>query len=353
LTSTVDPGRLPATYLAAALDAGSVELVTLPLREPGPGELLVKVRACALCTWEVRTYTGTERASRPLLGGHEIAGEVVAVGPGVIGAVQVGDRVAVRRMAACGACRGCHEGGQCRARAAAVVDTGVYWGPQGLAEYLTIPAYQAFPVGRLDFAVAALVEPLSCVLRSVDRAGLEFGDDALVFGAGFMGILHARIARLRGARVLLVEPDAARRHLARDVTAGTFDPAESGFVDQVRDLTDGGPSAVFVTGGGGAALRAGLEAVAERGRVVVFAASYPPEELPVAPNWLHHKEVALVGAVGQSAAEFRRAVLLVARGVLDPGDLISAVYPLAEVESAIRYASDGATYRVVVTMNGP
>jgi len=341
----------PATYRAAVLDAGAVELVTLPLREPGPGELLVRVRACALCTWEVRTFTGSEPAARPLLGGHEIAGEVAAVGAGVLGGFGVGDRVAVWRMAACGSCRSCHEGGQCRARAAAVVDTGTAWGPQGLAEYLTVPAYQAFPVAdHLDFAVAALVEPLSCVLRSVDRAGLDFGDDALVFGAGFMGVLHARVARLRGARVLVAEPDAGRRGLAPGLT---FDPAEPGFADRVRDLTGGGPSAVFVTGGGAATLRAGLEVVAERGRVVAFAASYPPENLALAPNSLHHREAALVGTVGQSAAEFHRAAQLLTKRVLDLSDLISAVYPLTEVDEAIRYASDGAMFRVVVTMDGP
>jgi L-iditol 2-dehydrogenase len=294
-----------------------------------------------------------QSTSRPLLGGHELAGEVAAIGPGTTTEVSIGSKVAVRRMGHCGFCRGCREGGQCASRHVGVADTARYFGPQGLGEYLTVPASQAVSVGpSVDFVEAALVEPLSCVVRSVQGAEIDLGDDVLVFGAGFMGVLHARVARLRGARVLLAEPRRDRRNLAAAEAARVLDPGDPLFVTQVDEITGGGPRVVFVTGGGPAAIEQAMQLVADRGRVIVFAASYPPGQIEVEANQLHHREVRLGGTVGQSADEFFRAALLISRGVAEVESLISAVYPLDQLEVALKYALEEAPYRVVIEIGG-
>jgi L-iditol 2-dehydrogenase len=239
---------VPTTGRAVAITGGGAELVDIPVRRPGPGEVLVRVTACALCTWEIRAFGGARPASRPLLGGHELAGEVVEAGPGPV-PVRPGGQAAIRRMGQCHACRSCRDGFQCEHRELTVVDNGHGFGPQGLGEYLTVPASQVYPIpDEIPATQAALTEPVACVLRGVLRARLSFGDDAVVFGAGFMGMVHARLARLRGARVILAEPDERRRQLAASLGELVLDPAASDFSVRLRDIAAGGPAAAFVTG---------------------------------------------------------------------------------------------------------
>ncbi|HEU5472491.1 MAG TPA: alcohol dehydrogenase catalytic domain-containing protein [Actinophytocola sp.] len=340
------------TGRAVAIVAGAAELVDVPVRRPGPGEVLVRVTACALCTWEVRAFSGIRPASRPLLGGHELAGEVVEVGDGPV-PVRAGDQAAVRRIGQCQVCRSCREGLQCVHLDLASVDTDGGFGPQGLGEYLTVPASQVYPVSEeVPGTEAALVEPVACVLRGVLRARLSFGDDVVVFGAGFMGMVHARLARLRGARVILAEPDEHRRRLAADLGESVLDPLAAGFAERLREITDGGPAAAFVTGGGRDALVAATELVADGGRVVAFAATYPPEVAGTGVNRLHHHQVELVGTVSQSAEEFHRAARLISHRSIDLAPLISATFPLDRVEDGLRAALRPVPYRVVITMAG-
>jgi L-iditol 2-dehydrogenase len=342
----------PAISRAVVIVAGGATFVDIPVRRPGPGEVLVRVTACALCTWEIRTFSGARSARRPLLGGHEVAGQVVETGPGPV-PVRLGGQAAIRRMGQCDACRCCREGLQCAHRELTVVDTEGGYGPQGLAEYLTVPASQVYPVpAEVPAAQAALVEPVACVLRGVLRARLSFGDEAVVFGAGFMGMVHARLARLRGARVILAEPDQHRRRLAASLGETVLDPMAAGFSARLRDITGGGPAAAFITGGGRAALVAATELVADGGRVVVFAATYPPEVVDTGVNRLHHHEVEVVGTVSQSAGEFHRAARLISHRSVDLAPLISATFPLDRVEEGLRAALRPVPYRVVITMDG-
>jgi threonine dehydrogenase-like Zn-dependent dehydrogenase len=343
--------NLPETYPAAAIDRNAVRYVELPLRPPEAGEVIVRVRACALCTWEIRTYAGHTDAGRSLLGGHELSGEVVAVGPASIPMVQVGDHVAVDRMARCGGCRGCREGGQCASSHLECIDAEGSFGPQGLADYLVVPAYQVVVIDPgLDLAEAALTEPVSCVLRSIERAAIEFGDDVLVLGAGFMGVLHARMARLRGARVFLADPRAERRAAAAAEAVHVFDNNAPSFVPLISGMTDGGPNVVFITNGDPASVDLATRIAAPRGRVVVFAATRPERPLAVSAKDVHHRELQVLGTVAQNAAQFHRASLLLARRVIEVRSLISARFPLERLEAALQCALHEADYRVVIEM---
>jgi threonine dehydrogenase-like Zn-dependent dehydrogenase len=340
------------TYLAAAIKHQAVEFIRLPIREPAKDEVLVQVRACALCTWELRTYSGKAQTSRPLLGGHEIAGEVVAMGPGTTSAAAVGDRVAVRRMGQCNACRGCWEGRECRNRHLGVIDTGTHFGPQGLGEYLTVAASQVFPMANeLSYAEAALTEPVACVLRGIVRARIEFGDDVVIFGAGFMGMAHARLARLQGARVLLVEPDETRRAAAESLGERVVSPDDPGFEAGIRETTDGGPAVAVVTGGGRVAVEQATRITADGGRIMAYGATYPPAPAELDTNRVHYRELEIVGTSSQSAAEFRRAGLVLSRGIVDMSPLISASFPIGEVEDGLRAALDSVPYRVIITLD--
>lgn len=341
------------TCKAVAIEPGRLTTVELPVRDPGPDEVLVRVRACALCTWEQRTYSGAQPPFKPLLGGHEVAGEVVDVGAGVKGLVKPGDHVAVARLGRCGYCRPCREGRDAHCENSyAINDYGDYFGPAGLSEYLTVPAYQVFPVDAgLSFEEASLTEPVSCVLRSVRRARVDFGDDALISGAGIMGALHLAMLRARGVRPLVAEVDPTRRAKALALgAAAVLDPTFPGYEEELRSLTTGGPAAVFVTGGGKVALEQAMRLVAVGGRVVVYAAFYPEPTLELPSNPIHHNEVELIGTMSQSSEEFYRAAALLSKRIIDVRPLITETYPIAQVQQAFERALSLETYRVVVTL---
>ena len=241
---------MASNRVAVFTGPGRVEFRAEPMPEPGRGEALVRIHACALCTMEQRLWKGTQD-DYPIAAGHETAGVVVAAhGEGVVG-ISVGQRVAVAFLDRCMQCQPCRRGdthlciGKMRDRKANVLRR-----IGGLADYAVVPAWKLFPMPEdRSFDEIALCEPVACVVHSINMANLRLGDDVLVIGCGTMGYLHLALARLRGARVLVSDPDPEKRCLALEHGASTaFEPGEvrQGVQKATRD---GGADAVFVTFG--------------------------------------------------------------------------------------------------------
>ncbi|HHY93960.1 MAG TPA: zinc-binding dehydrogenase [Firmicutes bacterium] len=331
-----------------------LEILEEPIPEPGPGEALVKVRAVALCTWEQRTYTGAQRDSYPLLGGHEIAGVVEKLGPNGLTTIRPGDRVAVARLTRCGECVNCRTGldnlcihlGEDR-------NSGNPAGPGGLSDYLVAPSYQLFPIAdRLTFPEAALAEPLACAVRSTRRSRPQFGDTVLIIGAGIMGLLHVVLHKHAGARVIVSEPHPDRREKALQAGADEIiDPDSQDLVATARALTEGvGPQIVVVTGGDAAAFEGAIKAAAKGGRVVMYAAMYPEPQVTLPINLIHRTEISVLGSMSQTKDDFLRATYLLSQGTVDVKPFIAHLVPFAQVREAFELATTPGTYRVVVTM---
>lgn len=317
--------------------------------EPGPGEVLVHLRACGLCTMEQRLWRG-HQTGYPMIPGHEVAGVVVKRHPvGVLG-VSEGDRVAIAFLDRCMQCEPCRRGetnlctGKLVGRA-----PGKLRRIGGLADYAVVPAWKLLRMpAELSFREIALCEPVACVIHSVYRGRIRFGDDVLVIGAGTMGHLHLLLARLRGARVFVSEPDPAKRELA--LAHGASDAREPGeAVERLRSRTGGrGADVVFVTFGDPRTATQAARAVRHGGRIVYYG-SFPPEVgTDLGPGHLHRHEVTLDGARGQTLGDWNEAARLLAAGLLDVAHLVSATYPLDRLEDALRHASDGGPFRVVV-----
>jgi threonine dehydrogenase-like Zn-dependent dehydrogenase len=354
-TNTDDGGSavdVPPTMRAGVLVAPlALELRSFRTPRPGRGEVLVRVKATALCTWEQRTYQGIQSIKTPFVGGHETAGIVVAVGDGVR-LLSVGDHVALGPVA-CDECYYCRRGlaARCEQFLAAVVldDT---WGPWGLAEYKLVPARAAFVVPKsLSFEEAALAEPVSCVVHSVQALQPELGDDVVVIGAGPMGLLNALVLKRRGARVLVVELDAARRSKAGELGADVvLDPSEGDVVSAVKDLTGGrGADAVIAAAGSARVDELAFAMIGKTGKVVLFASAYPSPALNVDHNLIHKSEVDVLGVEGKSVDDFRIAVKLLSDRLIDVRPLIDGLVPLSKLEEAFQRAVRPETYRIVVT----
>ena len=340
---------MDSNRLAVFTGPGRVELRPWPDLEPGRGEAVVRVRACALCTMEQRLWLGAQD-DYPIAPGHEAAGTVAAVHPEGVTGVAVGDRVAVAFLDRCLQCAACRRGDT-------HLCTGKFLGREpgrfrvigGLADYAVVPAWKLFPMpAELSFDEIALCEPVACVVHSVHKAAPRFGDDVLVVGAGTMGLLHVLLARLRGARVFVSDPDPARRRLAGELGArAAFAPGEA--VARLREATGGeGADAVFVTFGHADTAAQASAAVRGGGRIIYYGSFPAGVDSGVDPRRLHRQEVVLDGARGQTLGDWHEASRLLAGRLVEVGPLISGRYPLDRTDEALGHAADPSSYRVVV-----
>jgi len=336
--------------IAIFIAPGEVELRTEARPTPGPGEALVELRACALCTMEQRLWTGRIK-EYPIAPGPEAAGVVVVAGPAAA-ELPAGARVALAMLDRCMQCYACRRGDT-------HLCTGKLLGREpgklrrigGLGEYVVVPTWKLFRMpAELSFEEIALSEPLSCVVHSVNKGALRLGDDALILGGGTMGQLHVMTARLRGARVLVSEPDPEKRRAALGHgAAAAFDPAEA--TARTRDLTGGrGADVVFVTHGTEGTAREAAESVRSGGRIIYYGSFPADASVALGPAQIHNHETVLDGARSHTLDDWSQATRLLARRLIDVRGLISATYPLAQIGAALDRAAAGAGFRVVVNM---
>lgn len=353
-TSGVKTASLPKrTRMGVIPEPHKVEFREITLPALGPGEALVRQRATAICSWEYRTYSGTQSNRFPFIGGHETAGEVIAVGESC-GALKVGDRVAIGPTP-CGACHWCRTGAdEACEQSAPVVTYDDMWGPAGFAEYRVHPAKGLYSIGDAPYELGCLTEPLSCALHGVRMLGVTVGQDAVVIGAGVMGLMNVIALKLHGARVIVTEVDPARLALARQMGADeTVDATHEDPMEAVKRLTGGrGAEHVILAIGGPKATRQGWNMVSRRGRLLLFAAAHPDVEIVSSASELHGHETGLVGTIRMDTVDFYAASRLIALGQVDLRPLVADSYALDDLKAALDAASVPNTYRTIVT-SGP
>lgn len=300
---------------------------------PGPDEVIIQVGACGICGTDLEEYRAgplfipvdqpnplTGRMA-PLILGHEFAGEVVEVGPGVT-RFKVGDRVAPDVLITCGECYWCqrHQVTLCDKLAALGL-----MADGGLAEYCKAPMAMCISLPNdLSFDHAALAEPLSVAVRAVRKGRLMMGERVAIFGGGTIGLFCLQVARNAGASaVYLIEPHAGRRDLALRLGAATvIDPSVDDPGDVLRQLTGIGPDLVIEASGAVAAGPAAIESARKAGRIVLVG-------LPVAPATFNLFSIAttekeVIGSLSHVYDEdFDTAVRLLADGRIEADLLIT------------------------------
>jgi L-iditol 2-dehydrogenase len=335
---------------------GDIRLEEVAEPWPGPGEVKIRVRNCSTCGTDAKIYRhGHHHLVPPRVIGHEIAGEIVEVGPSVHGWLP-GDRVQVIAAVPCGVCADCAGG---RMTVCPNQTSVGYHYDGGFAEYLVVPR-QVLAVDGLNripdgvsFAEASIAEPLACVLNGQNLAGVGDGDDVVVVGAGPIGCLHVRLARARGAeRVFLVDLNRARLDMSSALVSpdAAICGSEVDVVDEVRKLTNGrGADVVITAAASGEAQEDALRMAARGGRVSLFGGL--PKSAPTITfdsNLVHYRELTVVGANGSSPAHNKQALELIATSEVPVLDLITHRLPLAGVLDAIGVVEAGASIKVTV-----
>jgi 2-desacetyl-2-hydroxyethyl bacteriochlorophyllide A dehydrogenase len=332
---------------------GELVFKEYPIQEPGRGEVLIKIKAVGICTWEQGFYNGMSKGF-PFIGGHEICGKVVSIGAEVAQNLEIGDTVVVASLTRCGECWYCRRGmdNMC-SNAMESTAPGEAWGPGGFSEYFIARGYEVYKVNSsLEYPVGTLAEPLACVIRSMDRSRLEWGDTAVILGAGVMGLLHLMLAKDKGAKVIISEPDAARRKKALELGAEVIvDPFTENLNEIVLSQTENrGAEAVFFTAGGTPALSQGITLLNKNGTLVVYGAIKPSKEISLDPMLLHYDEIYLTGVTKHTKDTFRRAAELISSGRLPLEELISGTYPFEKIKEAFEEGSSMSSYRIVLEM---
>lgn len=339
---------------AAVTGPQKVELLDLTTPDLRPGEALVKVHAVALCTLEQRIFRGEVKMPLPCTGGHEVAGEVAALGEGVnLKKWAVGDRVAVRMLYNCGECYYCRTGhtNMCERAQKKPTREGLLIGPGGLCDYIIVDTSSLFKIpDTLTYEEASLTEPLACVVHSVGRAKIQLGEDVVIIGGGIMGQYHVMLAKRQGARVIMSEVDGARRELAEKLGADvTFNPMEQDPVEFVKSLTEGrGADVVFNTTAIPSVVPQAIAMTGRAGRMIQYSSMHPDAPTPVSPQMLHGNEVVLTGSISPDGHDFYTANRLLSSGIIDVKPLIAKTFPLAEAQQAFEAAIVPGTFRVII-----
>lgn len=332
--------------MRAAVFMGEGRLVLEDRPEPVPaaGEVLVEVEACGICGSDLAVLDVPPRhpATPGVILGHEMVGRVAALGDGV-STVEVGARVIIDPDPKCGACPSCRAGRP--ATCERIVALGVYR-DGALARLVTAPAATCNPIAEtVPASIAALAEPLACVVNGTNKAALRPGESAVVFGGGAIGCLFAAVLRAGGAStVVVVEPNPARAPVAAAVGATDVLTPEA-WAAQREVVLPGG--ADVVVDAVGSVLPQAIDAAAMSGRVVVFGMNSNARPA-VRQVEITEKGLTIFGSY-ITAFTFPQAIRLLESGSLTLEPLVSAVMPLARVEEGLAMLKSGVATKVVIT----
>jgi L-iditol 2-dehydrogenase len=318
--------------VARSFAPGDVRIEEAPEPEPGPGEVVCDVVACGVCGSDVTDWYIAPRL--PAVLGHEVVGTVRALGAGVT-APGVGARVAIHHHTPCGECRRCRRGHEtlCERFRATRLD------PGGFAERVRVSQdlveeLLELPDG-LDPVTAPFIEPLACVLRAQDRAGLRAGDALLVIGAGVNGVLQIAAAHARGVEAVWVrEPRPERLELAE---AWGAEHHGNELVDVAIACTPK-PEAI----------EAAAAALAPGGTLCFYAPPAPDAPPQLDATALYLREIAVTASYSAGPGDMRAALELIANRQIDPRELVSHRLPLEETGRALDLQRRAGGLKVVV-----
>lgn len=334
---------------------GKMEIREVSVPTFRESEILLKVNACAICGTDMRIFEhGQKNVVPPQIIGHEIAGEIAALGEKVEG-YQIGDSAIVVTPVGCGRCDYCRRGihNLCPNLKA----MGYYY-PGGFAQYMVVPA-EAVNQGNvitftpdLSYEEATLAEPLSCCINGQEYLNIQIGDTIVVIGAGPIGCMHAELSKSQGAtRVILADVSDTRLELARRFSADFLvNNARDDLVAKVRELTAGrGTEVVIVACGANSAQEQALQLAAPQARISFFAGL--PKDNPyirLDSNVLHYKEISIYGAFASHASQYVKALALIAAHKVPARKIITHTFPLGRIVEAIKLAKSGEGLKVVI-----
>ena len=334
-----------------------MRMIDSEIGDPRPGEVQVQIKAALTCGTDVKIYRrGYPFLTPPFPTGHEYAGIVTAVGEGMDPAL-VGKRVVTSNGAGCQFCFYCRrdQDNLCEGMEENF-DEYVQMGG-GFAQYINVTA----PIVKANLSIipdevpfeqAALVEPLSVALHGINKAELKVGDTLCIIGAGPMGLLKTQLAKMRGAKVIILEREPDRLKKAMELGADVgLDPSQyPDIVSEVRKHANEGrgPDAVIEAVGQPATWELAIALVRKGGIVVEYGGCAKGTTITVDTVRLHYDEITIKGSYSATAYETEAAATLLARSEIRYQDYISGEYPLDQTKEALEAHMQGKGVKFLI-----
>jgi len=321
--------------MKVAPGVGNLDICDIDEPQPGRGQVKIQVNATGICGTDLHIYNDEFKVRPPVVLGHEVAGEIVAVGVDV--SLPLGLRVTTETyFQTCGECMYCRHGQENLCLSRLSIGSGVNG---GFTKYLVVPAsnIHELPPG-LSFEAGALTEPLACVVHGVLNARtITPGDVAVIAGPGAIGLLTLQIVKAAGATavVLGTDADAARLQIATQLGADyTLNVQSDDATSLIQDVTQEGLGAdvVYECAGAGAAAQQLLTLVRRRGRYVQIGLFGKPISWDL--DQVCYKELIVTGSNASVPAAWDKALKLLADGSVKTEPLITDVYDITDWEKA-------------------
>ena len=340
--------------LAAVLhDFNKLELDEIPTPTPVDGQALVRIRSCGFCATDFKAIKGIRRnVNFPLVPGHEPAGVVAAVGPGVRN-VREGDEVIVQPSGYCGLCHYCRLGltHYCENAYTTGGD-----GPKDVwhgsfAEYTLTGANTLFRKPKnISFDAACEAEPISGAWKGVIQySQMSVGDDVVVIGTGAIGMYCLMVAKAAGAgRLIAIDISDHVLTLAKKLGAThTVNPRTCDAKKAVYDLLPNGPDLVIESAGPIEAVKLMVSLLRRGTRWNVFGIT-THEKFELDGGLMHFLEARMDASFGTTPLAMEKAIMLMERGLVDPEKVISHRFPLSQIAKAVEVMGSGERNKVII-----
>ncbi len=321
---------------AVLLEPELIEIQDVPLPRVSGDEVLIEIHAVGLCGTDLSVFKGRRAVRFPHISGHEAAGKVVKIGPGVK-RIRVGDRVAIEPNLRCGVCEICRRGtfNLCPSKETLGLTL-----PGCFAEYAKVPEAYAWKIpDSMTYLEGALVEPASVAVHAVNNLGIRLGDSVLVLGAGPIGLLAMQCARLAGGEVTISDIAANRLEVALELGA---DHTTDG-----RDLKERTFDRVIDAAGMPATFLGALSLVKPGGTAVLVGASGMPVTLD--PITIVRQEINIKGVVA-CTDEFPRTIELIGKRKLLVKPVANYELRFEEIEKGLRLIEEKSAVKPVVLL---
>jgi L-iditol 2-dehydrogenase len=333
-----------------------LEIIDSPRPACAPGDALIRVAACGICGSDVHGYDGSSgRRIPPLVMGHEAAGTIAALGS-ASSSFNIGDRVTFDSTVSCGDCDFCRRGdvNLCDKREVLGVSCGDYRRAGAFAEYIVVPERILYPLpAEMSFPEAAMLEAVAVAMHAVKLSAAQGGENALVIGAGMIGLLIMQAVRAAGfAHVTIADLDASRLELARRLGADeTRHASGAELTSQILAATHNrGVDVVFEAVGRPETVAVAIDSVRKGGTVVLVGNISPQANLPL--QKVVSRQIRLQGSAA-SAGEYPEAIEMISSGRIQVKPLISAIAPLEDGPQWFQrlYKGEPGLMKVVLSPN--
>lgn len=338
---------------ASLFGIGDLRVIDKEVPKISEYEVLIKVGACGICGTDLHFFKGEWKVNTPLVLGHEFSGTVVQVGSKVDG-IKVGDHVVAEPNVLCGKCKYCRMSEKnffCEnIQAIGVTVDGAF------AEYVKAPERNVYRIPEdMSFEEAALIEPLACIIRGIDRVGISVGSNVAIVGTGPIGLLMIQVVKHYGAsKVFALDIVEDRLRLAQELGATHVinskqkDP-EKTILEMTGNL---GVDTSIECVGSSPAIDVALRLVRRGGKLLIFGVAPEQDVWQVKPFELYDKEISIFASY-RSPYTFQRAVRLASSGSLKLKPIVSHIHGLEEAPGVFKDLAEKRKESIKVIIKPP